>query len=361
MAMAVAVTTVTTTNNASSSSSPPLPSSLLAGGGSRRRSSLFGVATNRPSTSSSSLSDSDRRSSNIRQSLSSILPSILSTRGGDTTTNDIINVDNQSSGESLYFPGLLDAHVMSKGGSSSGGGSSSDPTITAVSDCYISITQSKAKELQLHQGDLVAIIGKRRRCAYVKVNILTTNKTTTTGMIPKSSSSIQLGRNLANNLHIRNDDKVRILSINEIEQQQEEEDQRQQESTTSSSSGSYGLGKRPTNVAKTITLHPIKDTLSNVNNDDEEVSDEELIVRFITPYLDSSSTTDFININNDENNENVAIMKEGHVLTLTDENGIVMEFTIGKLDIHDDNEDDNDEKDETGECEKYIYKFVDYL
>jgi hypothetical protein len=111
------------------------------------------------------------------------------------------------------------------------------------------------------------------------------------------------------------------------------------------------LGKRPTNVAKTITLHPIKDTLCNVNNnDEEEVSDEELIVRFITPYLDSSST-DFNNDNNDEN-ENVAIMKEGHVLTLTDENGIVMEFTIGKLDINDENENDNDnddEKDETGE------------
>jgi hypothetical protein len=43
-------------------------------------------------------------------------------------------------------------------------------------------------------------------------------------------------------------------------------------------------------------------------------------------------------------------MKEGHVLTLTDENGSVMEFAIGKLDVdHDENDVDDEEKDETGE------------
>lgn len=328
-AIALAVTSVTI--GASSSS---LPSSLLAatgGGGGRRRNRLFGVATNRPLSSISS-SSGGGTCSNIRHFLSSI-PAILSARGGDNTNDiDVGGIDNNILvDESLYFPGLLDASVIAKGSNS--GSDQTTATTNALSDCYITITQSKAHELQLHQGDLVAIIGKRRRCAYVKVNILT-DKTTTTKL-----SSVKIGRNLANNLHIRNDDKVRLISINEIEENEAQQQQQQQKESSTTGSGSYGLGKRPTIVAKIVTLHPIKDTMSNV--DDDDVSDEELISRFITPYLDSS--TDDV-----DNDEDVAIMKEGHVLTLTDENGSVMEFTIGKLDIdHDEN--DDDEKDETGE------------
>ena len=250
---------------------------------------------------------------------------------------DGVLVDEQS----LYFPGLLDASVMAKG-RSSGGSHQTTAATNAISDCYVSITQSKARELQLHQGELVAIIGKRRRCAYVKVNILTDMTTTTT----TKSSSVIIGRNLANNLHIRNDDKVRIISVNEIEENDEDRQQRRNESSsTTTGSGSYGLGKRPTIVAKTVTFHPIKDTMSNnVDDYDDDVSNEELISRFITPYLDYSSAVDV------DTDENVAIMKEGHVLSLTDENGSVMEFTIGKLDIdHDENDEDDEEKDETGE------------
>ena len=248
---------------------------------------------------------------------------------------DGVLVDEQS----LYFPGLLDASVVAKGRSSGGSHQTTAAATNAISDCYVSITQSKARELQLHQDELVAIIGKRRRCAYVKVNILQTDRTTTT---TTKSSSVIIGRNLANNLHIRNDDKVRIISVNEIEENNEDRQQRRNESSsTTTGSGSYGLGKRPTIVAKTVTFHPIKDTMSNV--DDDDVSNEELISRFITPYLESST----VDVDTDEN---VAIMKEGHVLSLTDENGSVMEFTIGKLDIdHDENDEDDEEKDETGE------------
>lgn len=349
MALALAVTTVVTIG-----ASSPISSS-----GSGRRNGLFGVVTNsRPSSSSISSSSSSSsggggggNNSNIRHFPSSI----LSARGGDAT-NDIDagetkNMDGDDDGvlavdeQSLYFPGLLDASVVANGRGS--GGHRTTAATNALSDCYISIAQSKARELRLRQGELVGIMGKRRRCAYVKVNILQTDRTTTTTTTTTSSSSaVIIGRNLANNLRIRNDDKVRIISVNEIEEN-ENEDQQQQ-------NGSYGLGKRPTIVAKTVTFHPIKDTMSNnVDDYDDDVSNEELISRFITPYLESSSADD---VDNDENENVMAIMKEGHVLSLTDDNGNVMEFTIGKLDVdHDENNEDDEEKDETGECSENIY------
>ena len=341
MALALAVTTVVTIG-----ASSPISSSA-----SGRRNGLFGVVTNRPSSSSISSSSSGGGGGGNNGNIRHFPSSILSARGGDAT-NDIDagetkkNMDGDDDGvlavdeQSLYFPGLLDASVVANGS-----GSGSHRTTNALSDCYISITQSKARELRLRQGDLAAIMGKRRRCAYVKVNILQTDRTTTT----KSSSAVIIGRNLANNLRIRNDDKVRIISVNEIEENENEDQQRQ--------NGSYGLGKRPTIVAKTVTFRPIKDTMSN---DDDDVSNEELISRFISPYLESSSTDDVVN---DENESVMAIMKEGHVLSLTDDNGNVMEFTIGKLDVdHDENNEDDEEKDETGECSEkiYIYKRFDY-
>jgi hypothetical protein len=138
VAIAVAVTSVTI----DASSSPS-----LAGGG-RRISSLFGVVTNRhsqPSSSSSSSSSGSSSNSSIRQFLSSI-PTILSTRGGGTNEIEVggetKNIDTNGSAVAespLYFPGLLDASVIVNG----------QTATNAVSDCYISITKSKANELKL--------------------------------------------------------------------------------------------------------------------------------------------------------------------------------------------------------------------
>ena len=98
--------------------------------------------------------------------------------------------------------------------------------------------------------------------------------------------------------------------------------------------GSYGLGPRPTAVASSVTFHPLKDSASG--SDDGAGDDDELLERFVRPYLDSSAS--------DEDGGAAALLREGHVLSLADESGIVMEFSVGHLGVE--GQSDDDEKGE---------------
>ena len=100
--------------------------------------------------------------------------------------------------------------------------------------------------------------------------------------------------------------------------------------------GSYGLGPRPTAVASSVTFHPLKDSASGSGSDDGAGDDDELSERFVRPYLDSSAS--------DEDGGAAALLREGHVLSLADESGIVMEFSVGHLGVE--GQSDDDEKGE---------------
>jgi hypothetical protein len=234
---------------------------------------------------------------------------IIQRGGGADDTNDIINIDDsEQQQQPAYHPGLLDAVVPP---------SSDDSEITASSDYRLCISPSKAKELNVKSGDLVAIIGKRRRASYAKVNILPKGATT---------KEAKLSRNLASNLRLRTMDKVKIVPLSSKNNGEENDEDEECESK------SYSLGNTPTStIAQTITLHPLKDSLTSLDYKEggggDGLSDEEVLERFITPYL-----------NLEEDEEGGVFLNGGHILTLKDENGLNLEFKVGHLELEGDEE-----------------------
>ena len=67
----------------------------------------------------------------------------------------------------------------------------------------------------------------------------------------------------------------------------------------------------------TVTFSPIEDSLKSLENAEggDEIPDEELEQRFVTPYLD----------------EKGAMVKAGHAITLVDENGKKLEFMVSEV------------------------------
>jgi hypothetical protein len=63
--------------------------------------------------------------------------------------------------EALYLPGLLKAKVLPR----------TKDAPTAASDSALFISKDKARELNLESGDIVGIIGRRRRVLYTIVTV----------------------------------------------------------------------------------------------------------------------------------------------------------------------------------------------
>jgi hypothetical protein len=230
-------------------------------------------------------------------------------RGGGVVGGGIVGEDDEEEGGGPpYFPGLLDAIVSS----SAGGG-----VVTAHSDSGVVISQAKASELKLKDGDLVAVIGKRRRASYARVDVAPRRG----GGMARGVAKI--GRNLASNLRVRDDERLRIVTLDGLPVDVEGGE-------GGDGNGSYGLGPRPTNAASSVTFHPLRDSSSY---DADEMSDEMLADRFVRPYLEGGEEVD-----------GVALLRQGHVLSIADEGGVVMEFTVGHVDV-DGKDDDDNEKD----------------
>lgn len=248
-----------------------------------------------------------------RQQQHSWIGSIIP-RGG--STDDASNSNNNDADleqpqQPVYHPGLLDAIIPPSLGENA--------SITASSDYRLSISSSKAKELQIQSGELVAIIGKRRRASYAKVHIL-----------PKggaaSNDEAKVSRNLATNLRLRSMDKVKIVPL--LSSSSEDNDDGEE-----CESKAYNMGNKPTSIASSITFHPLKDSLTSLDYKEggggDGLSDEEVLERFITPYL---------NLDDDDDTDGQVFMTGGHMLTLRDENGFMLEFKIGNLHLEGDEE-----------------------
>ena len=75
-------------------------------------------------------------------------------------------------------------------------------------------------------------------------------------------------------------------------------------------------------VVVSATYSPVEDSLNSLINSEggDEIEDEELMERFVTPYL------------NIEDDAGSVIVKEGSVITMKDENGKSLDFITSYVD-----------------------------
>jgi hypothetical protein len=177
-------------------------------------------------------------------------------------------------------------------------------TKDATTDCTVILSSKKAKELSIKEGDIIGIIGRRRRATYA---IATIQKA------PKSVAS--LSYNLANNLRVREGDKVKIVKLGTGAEEKEER------------SGDMELLTQDAPIVSSVTYSPIEDSLNSLiaSEGGDEIEDEELMDRFLTPYL------------NLEDGVKVTA-KEGNVLTIRDENGKFLDFMVSHVDVGEESE-----------------------
>jgi hypothetical protein len=174
---------------------------------------------------------------------------------------------------------------------------------TAAQDATIQLSAAKAKELGVTNGDAVVLIGRRRHAAYATVNIAKDTK--------KSVCSI--GQNMAQNLRLRQDDKVKVVALDKSFEE---------ESASERSGDLLLLQKQPASI-QSVTLSPVEDSLAGLvaSEGGDEIADEELQRRFLTPYLEQREG---------------GLLKQGHLLVLRDDNGKRLEFYVSQIDLEGD-------------------------
>ena len=153
------------------------------------------------------------------------------------------------------------------------------------------------------------------------------------------NGSVKLSNNLANNLRVLDTDKVKIVPLNSNEKDGEENE-----------SESYTLGTPPTEIAHSVTFAPLRDSLHTLELKErggDEFSDEEISERFVVPYL---------NMDEDNGNDgNSVVLREGHTLVLKDDNGVSLEFMVAHLDLVGDNDDSENEESVVAESGKFLF------
>ncbi len=171
------------------------------------------------------------------------------------------------------------------------------------------MTPKKAKELNVSDGDVVAIIGRRRRATYAIASVPSKKK--------GSNSNCFISHNLATNLRVRDADKIKVVPLAE------------DAAATEERSGDMILLTRKPDVVGSVTYSPVEDSLNSLvaAEGGDDIEDEELKDRFITPYL------------NIDENSGAIVAKEGNVITMTDDNGKSLDFIVTHVD-------DGEEKDE---------------
>ena len=129
---------------------------------------------------------------------------------------------------------------------------------------------------------------------------------------------------MAYNLRLRQDDKVKLVVL---EKQYEEE-------SASERSGDLLLLQKQPSPIQSITFSPIEDSLAGLTalEGGDAIPDSEIQARFITPYLEDSAG---------------AVLKQGHLLILRDENGKRLEFYVSTITLDGDESGDSTPATET--------------
>eukprot|EP00536_Pseudo-nitzschia_multiseries_P009931 jgi/Psemu1/67221/estExt_Genemark1.C_2890035 len=167
---------------------------------------------------------------------------------------------------------------------------------TAITDSAVSLSAKKAKELGVSNGEVVAVIGRRRTATYGRVLVAKKKK--------MSSSACTVSENLAKNLRLRKGDTVKIVPLTD--------DKPTVEDARSGELVLVNADSAP--MVESVTLSPIEDSLSSLEQVEggDSISDEDINERFIAPYLEESG----------------GLLKLGQVLLLRDENGRKLEFVV---------------------------------
>ncbi len=214
-------------------------------------------------------------------------------RGGDDNEEEI---KEDPSIEALYLPGLLKTKVLPRPKGSP----------TAESDSSISMSKAKARELKIETGDIVGIIGRRRRVSYAVVNVSKSAR----------KDECTIGKTLATNIRVHDGDTVKVVTLG------------QEEHADVYGSGDMQLlaipSRRPKRVLS-VTLAPLSDSLSaleQAETNGDNIPDEEIERRFLKPYYESGG-----------------VVKLGHILLMVDENGKKLEFQVTHVELEAGDED----------------------
>lgn len=165
------------------------------------------------------------------------------------------------------------------------------------------LSAAKAKELGVSAGDVVVLVGRRRHATYVTVEI--------SAKAGGKKTMCTMSQNTASNLRLRQDDKVKVVAL-----QKSFEDE-----GASERSGDLLLVQKQPAMIKSVTFSPVEDSLAALTavEGGDEISDAELQARFLTPYLEGSATA--------------AVLKQGHLIAIRDDNGKRLEFYVSHIDV----------------------------
>mmetsp|Transcript_15649 Transcript_15649/g.39362 ORF Transcript_15649/g.39362 Transcript_15649/m.39362 type:complete len:930 (-) Transcript_15649:59-2848(-) len=221
----------------------------------------------------------------VASSRNAIARSIIDSfpRGGAEEEND---EDESAETEVLYLPGLLEVELIA----------SDQPT--ATSDSAVILSAKKAKELGVSDGEVVAIIGRRRTACYGRASVQKKKV---------ASSKCKVSENLAKTLRLRKGDAVKVVALTD--------------DRASDGGGHSGelliVESDSAPVVESVTLSPIDDSLASLEalEGGDTISDEDINERFIAPYFEESG----------------GLLKSGQVLLIRDENGRKLEFLVSNV------------------------------
>ena len=188
---------------------------------------------------------------------------------------------------------------------------------SASLDSQVKISPSKAKELGVSSGDTVVLIGRRRKASYARVAIAKKSPT----------SRCQIPFNLAKNLRLRNDDKVKLVVL--------EKDSGEEEDKDSRSGDLLLLTNTEVPTVASVTFSPIEDSLRSLEAAEggDELSEKEIQTRFVDPYMEKRDDV---------------FTKQGNILVLRDDKGKMLEFMVAHVGL------ENEETDEAGEFTNFL-------
>lgn len=153
------------------------------------------------------------------------------------------------------------------------------------------------------------MVGRRRRATYAKISIAK----------KQTKSSCVVSHNIAQNLRLRQDDKLKVVPLNSVDESE-------------SRSGDLILMQSSTVPSvSSVTFSPIQDSLETLQAGEggDEIADEEIMERFVQPYAEGGG----------------GLVKSDTVLTLSDENGKKLDFIVTQVDV-DGGADDKEESEE---------------
>jgi len=128
--------------------------------------------------------------------------------------------------------------------------------------------------------------------------------------------------NLAANLRLRPDDKIKLEPLVAVS-----DDGEKSKSKKDRSGDLLLLAQGKPKSVVSVTLQPVEDSLHQLAAaaGGDTPDDAELQERFVAPYLEHDS----------------GLLKQGHLLTLRDENGQQLEFYVSRLVLEGDDEEED--------------------